>query len=75
MEESSLTISLVRYIMPALKYFFNYITSQYKLDYYLVSSETFNESLGLIDTGRILDGLESKEDGLNERILKLICIN
>ena len=45
------------------------------IDFYLASSEVFAQSLENIDTGKILDGLESKEDGFNERLLKLLCIN
>ena len=41
----------------------------------MVSGDTFTNSLNQIDTGKILDGLESKEDGLNEHIMKLLCIN
>ena len=45
------------------------------IDFYLTSSEVFGKSLENIDTGKILDGLESAEDGFNEKLLKLLCIN
>lgn len=46
------------------------------IDYYLTSSELFAKSLDFIDTNKILDGLESGvQDGFNEKLLKLICIN
>lgn len=45
------------------------------IDFYLTSSEVFGKSLENIDTGKILDGLESTEDGFNEKLLKLLCIN
>ncbi len=45
------------------------------IDFYLTSSEQFGKSLEQIDTGKVLDGLESQEDGFNERLLKLLCIN
>lgn len=44
-------------------------------DYYLTSSKEFGSSLLAIDVGKIMDGLESQDDGFNEQLLKLLCIN
>jgi len=46
-------------------------------DYYLQSSERFGQSMKEINADKILGVLESqrKEEGLNERLLRLICVN
>jgi Ca2+-binding EF-hand superfamily protein len=50
-------------------------SSNASIDFYLTSSSQFGDSMKAIDTGRILDGLDSEKDGFNEKILKLVCIN
>jgi len=49
------------------------------IDFYLTSSETFAETLQMINANDIMAGLDSNEKGeegrLNEMILRVMCIN
>lgn len=54
----------------------NTVKFKHLIDFYLTSGKKFSDSLKAIDTNLIIDGLESESnDGLNEKILKFVCIN